>query len=115
LLRHEVRAVIAPSLWYETGPLTVYEAAAAGVAAIASRRCGAAEKVDATRGRVVEPNVEEIAAAMRELADLPVARQLGRAAYDAYWSDPPDAARHARQLMSLYARLLHGSSATTPA
>jgi glycosyltransferase involved in cell wall biosynthesis len=45
LLRTRVRAVVAPSRWYETGPLTVYEALASGLPAIVSSRAGAAEKV----------------------------------------------------------------------
>jgi glycosyltransferase involved in cell wall biosynthesis len=106
LLRREVKAVVAPSLWYETGPLTVYEAAAAGVAAIASRRCGAAERVDANRGRVVEPGAPQLAGAMREISDLSVARRLGRNAYEAYWSDPPDAASHAKRLIALYGAII---------
>ncbi|MBV8851074.1 MAG: glycosyltransferase, partial [Methylobacteriaceae bacterium] len=70
LLRERTRAVIAPSLWYETGPLTVYEAAASGVAALASERCGASERVrDGITGLVVAPSADGLAAAMRLLAD----------------------------------------------
>jgi glycosyltransferase involved in cell wall biosynthesis len=107
LLRTQLRAVVAPSLWYETGPLTVYEAAAAGVACIASNRCGAAERVQhEVTGFVVEPDAEAFAAAMRRLADDGVTRRFGLAAHDAYWLDPPTPASHAKRLMSLYGEML---------
>src|SRR6185312_12728438 len=43
ILRRRARALAAPSRWYETGPLTVYEALAAGIPVVASDRSGAAE------------------------------------------------------------------------
>ncbi len=107
LLRGDVRAVLAPSLWYETGPLTVYEAAAAGVAAIASDRCGAAEKVrDGVGGFVVAPQAEAMAKAMRRLMEGGAAQRLGMGAYGTYWADPPTPAAHARKLISLYEEML---------
>ena len=49
-------AVVIPSLWLETGPLTVYDAFAAGVPVIGSRRGGIAELVTHGRnGILVEP------------------------------------------------------------
>jgi glycosyltransferase involved in cell wall biosynthesis len=84
LLRTRARAVLAPSLWPETGPLTVLEAAAIGLPSIVSARCGASEQVDATTGRVAEPTVEAFAAAMAALADDGVARAMGAAAYERF-------------------------------
>ena len=56
MLRTRARAVAAPSRWYETGPLTVYEALAAGIPVVASDRSGAAEKVrHGQTGFVVAP------------------------------------------------------------
>jgi glycosyltransferase involved in cell wall biosynthesis len=107
LLRGEVRAVVAPSLWYETGPLTVYEAAAQGVASIASERCGAAERVKhGVGGFVVAPEVEALASAMRRLLEGGVAQRLGMGAYGTYWTDPPTPAAHAEKLISLYREML---------
>ncbi|MFI4996914.1 MAG: glycosyltransferase family 4 protein [Hyphomicrobiales bacterium] len=107
LLGASLRAVVAPSLWYETGPLTVLEAAAAGVASIASNRCGAAERVQhEVSGFVVEPEAEALAACMRRLKDDDTARRLGLAAYEAYWRDPPTPAAHAARLISLYGEML---------
>ena len=107
LLRTRVRAVVAPSRWYETGPLTVYEALAAGLPVIASSRSGAAEKVaHGETGLVVEPEAGALADALRQLADIGGARRLGRAAYRRYWAAPLDGAAHATRLVGLYREML---------
>ena len=107
LLRTRVRAVAAPSRWYETGPLTVYEALAAGLPAIASSRSGAAEKVvHGETGLVVEPDVASLAAAFASLADADVARRMGAAAHARYWAAPLDAAAHADGLLDIYRGML---------
>lgn len=107
LLRTAVLAVAAPSRWFETGPLTVYEAMAAGVPAVVSARAGAAEKVShGETGLVVQPRVDLLAAAFRSLSVGGTARRMGRAAYESYWTNPLDPDRHARDLAALYDRLL---------
>jgi glycosyltransferase involved in cell wall biosynthesis len=103
LLRTRVRALVAPSLWPETGPLTVYEASAVGLASIVSNRCGACERVGKSSGFVIEPTVEEIARAFERLRDDDVAGRMGRAAYLEYWEDPPTPAAHARRSLEIYA------------
>lgn len=115
LLRDRIRAVAAPSRWYETGPLTVYEALASGVPAVASTRSGSAEKVvDGATGFVVEPAVEALAAALRRLADDRTAARLGLAAHAAYWRAPPTLERHAARLTELYAGMLDGAATSDP-
>jgi glycosyltransferase involved in cell wall biosynthesis len=107
LLREEARAVAAPSRWLETGPLTVYEAMAAGLPAIASVRAGAAEKViSGNTGFVVEPTVLALASAFTALADVAVARRMGEAAYRRYWHAPPTAEAHAARLIGVYESML---------
>lgn len=102
LLRNRIRAVVAPSLWPETGPLTVYEAAAVGLGSIVSNRCGAAERVTPESGFVIEPNVEEIALALTRLREDALASRMGHAAYRHYWENPPTPAVHARRLLEIY-------------
>lgn len=102
-----VRAVVAPSRWYETGPLTVYESLAAGIPVIASARSGAAEKVRHGRtGFVVEPDAEAVASAFAALRDPRVAREMGREAARRYWEAPLDPATHAGRLVALYDAML---------
>ncbi|WP_232630730.1 glycosyltransferase family 4 protein [Methylobacterium sp. Leaf118] len=106
ILRARARAVCAPSRWYETGPLTVYEALAQGLPVVASTRSGAAEKVrHGETGLVVEPEFEALAQAFRALRDDALVARLGRAAHAAYWQAPPTLAAHADALLGLYRQL----------
>ena len=112
ILRSEARAVAAPSRWFETGPLTIYEAMAAGLPAIASARAGAAEKVSAGEtGFVVEPTVAALAQAFAALSDSTVARRMGAAACARYWDAPPTAGAHAARLIAVYESMLTAARA----
>lgn len=107
LLRTRARALVAPSRWYETGPLTIYEALASGLPVIASSRSGAAEKVaHGETGLVVKPEAGALAGAFRQLGDVGTARRMGRTAYDRYWAAPLDGAAHAARLLDLYRGML---------
>ena len=106
VLRTRARALAAPSRWFETGPLTVYEALAAGIPVIASDRSGAAEKVlDGTSGFVVPPEAAALSSAFARLRDDARVAGLGRAAHARYWGAPMTIARHAEALAALYAGL----------
>lgn len=106
LLRSKIRAVIAPSLWLETGPLTVYEAAAMGVPAIASDRCGASERVaHGETGLICPPHAPNLAACMLRLSEPGAAAAMGALAYARFWLDPPSPESHARRLLELYEKM----------
>ena len=98
------RCLVAPSLWYETGPLTAIEAMAQGVTPILPRTIGAAGRVsDGVSGLVLpEVTVDVIAQALRLLADDRLAASLGQGAYEAYWTDPPTLQRHVGELLQAY-------------
>lgn len=98
------RCLVAPSLWYETGPLTAIEAMAQGVAPILPRAIGAAGRVsDGVSGLVLkEVTVEALTQALRRLADDRLAASLGQGAYESYWRDPPTLQRHIGQLLQAY-------------
>lgn len=102
------RCLVAPSLWYETGPLTVGEAMAQGVPPIVPRTIGAAGRVrDGIDGMVlpaVEP--EALCEALTALHDDAFAARLGRAAYQAYWTEPPTLRRHVEALLNSYGSAL---------
>lgn len=106
-VRAELRAarcLVAPSLWYETGPLTVGEAMAQGVPAIVPRTIGAAGRVRDGIDGLVLPAVapEPLAEALTFLRDDAFAARLGRAAYEAYWAEPPTLRRHVEALLNGY-------------
>ena len=103
VLRTRARALAAPSRWFETGPLTVYEALAAGIPVVASDRSGAAEKVlPGTTGFVVPPEPAALAAAFAQIADPARVAAMGRAAHARFWAAPMTLARHAEALARLY-------------
>lgn len=107
ILRRRARALAAPSRWYETGPLTVYEALAAGIPVVASDRSGAAEKVrHGQTGFVVAPEVESLSAAFTALRDDACARSLGAQAYTEARAAPMTVAAHAAALRTLYGGLV---------
>ncbi|MEL6061666.1 MULTISPECIES: glycosyltransferase [unclassified Methylobacterium] len=107
ILRRRARALAAPSRWYETGPLTVYEALAAGIPVVASDRSGAAEKVrHGQTGFVVAPEVGPLAAAFTALRDEACARTLGAQARADARAAPMTLATHAAALQRLYGGLV---------
>lgn len=106
-IAREALALVAPSLWPETGPMVIAEALASGVPVIASARAGAAGRVEHGRtGFVVEPEEGAILCALHALQDVPAAREMGREAYRRFWADPPGPAKHAASLAEIYAQSL---------
>ena len=107
ILRRRARALAAPSRWYETGPLTVYEALAAGIPVVASDRSGAAEKVrHGGTGFVVAPAVEPLAEAFAALRDDARTRAFGAEARRRFHAAPLSLGTHAAALRTLYGGLL---------
>ncbi|MGX7707028.1 glycosyltransferase family 4 protein [Methylobacterium sp. Gmos1] len=112
LLRARARAVAAPARWLETGPLTVYEALAAGIPAVASHRAGAGEKIrDHETGFVTALEVGALAGVFGRLRDDALVRRLGRAAHARYWEAPMTLDAHAQALCDLYARMTAAAEA----
>lgn len=109
----KARALLFPPLWYETLGLVVIEAAAAGVPAIVSDRCAAAEFIaDEERGlHFSHGSVESLCAQIERMKDGATAARLGRQAYDWHWSNPWDARSHVLELLALYEKVLSSSTA----
>lgn len=102
------RALVFPSLWYETYGLVVSEAIALGVPAIVSDVSAAAERVaHGATGWVFESgNAAALADCLRALGDDEAVGRIGRQAYENFWADAPTKARHIRQLLAIYETIL---------
>jgi glycosyltransferase involved in cell wall biosynthesis len=99
------RALVLPSLWYETQGLVVSEAAALGVPAIVPDDCAARESVvDGVTGLWFESgNREDLQHKMALLHTQPaLAARMGAAAFARYWGDPPTLERHVDELEIVY-------------
>lgn len=101
------RALVFPSLWYECQPLTTFEALANGVPVIVSDNCAGREAVGNGQTGLwfKSGDVDELAAAMRKLADSKTAAAMGSAAYASYWRNPLSLDRHIDNLEQTYERM----------
>lgn len=104
------RAVIFPSLWYETEGLVVLEAAALGVPAVVADTCAARDLViDGETGLYFRGgDATALHATMARLEDDHLVRRLGRAAYQRYWNQPRLRDNHIADLEEVYAQVLSG-------
>lgn len=102
------RCLIFPSRWYETYGLVVAEAAARGVPAIVSDISAPAERIEhGVTGWIFQSgDTDDLIRCMALLQDDAVVRAAGAAAYQRFWSQPPDRARHTTELLSIYAAVL---------
>ncbi|WP_119462698.1 glycosyltransferase [Rhodospirillaceae bacterium SYSU D60014] len=107
------RALLFPSLWFETSGLVVAEALAHGVPAIVSRATAAVDLIeDGLSGLLVDPgDVGGLEDCLRRLQDDRLAERLSRGAYQAYWRAPPDRMRHAEMLTRVYREILQAQLA----
>jgi glycosyltransferase involved in cell wall biosynthesis len=103
------RALVLPSLWYETQGLVVNEAAALGVPAIVPDQCAARESViDGITGFWFRSgDVADLQDKVARLHGHPeVAAAMGQAAYERFWSEPPTLQRHVCELEGVYRQVL---------
>jgi glycosyltransferase involved in cell wall biosynthesis len=99
----QARVLVAPSAWFETGPMTVMEAASVGVGAIVSRTMGAAEWVeDGVSGlHVPAGSVAGLAAAL-QIAQTEAAEGWGRNAHQRASQGRFSLERHVQALLAAY-------------
>lgn len=104
------RALIFPSLWYETEGLVVLEAAALGVPAVVADSCAARDLViDGETGLYFRGgDGRSLEAAIARLQDDQLVRRLGRAAHRRYWCHPRSLENHVADLEGVYAQVLSG-------
>ncbi len=110
------RALVFPSLWYEGQPLTVLEAKGLGVPVIVSDACAGRESVDdGVTGRWFKSaDVDDLARILVEMDDDAIVAAMSRAAYRAYWADPPTIDRHVERITRIYAAMLERARDTKP-
>lgn len=103
------RALVLPSLWYETQGLVVNEAAALGVPAIVPDNCAARESVlDGVTGLWFRTaNESDLKVKLDCLGrDSLLAAAMGKAAYQRFWDEPPTLERHVHELEKVYRQVL---------
>ena len=103
------RALVFPSLWYETQGLVVAEASALGIPSIVPDTSAAREWVEnGVSGLWFKGgNREDLLRKLICLRDSPaLAESMGAAAYKRYWENAPTLRKHARQLENVYSTML---------
>ncbi|HEY3856166.1 MAG TPA: glycosyltransferase family 4 protein [Verrucomicrobiae bacterium] len=102
------RALVFPSVWYETQGLVVAEAAAFGVPAIVSNTSAATEFViDGETGLTFKTgDLDDLQEKLKQMTNDAFVARLGLAAYERHWADPPTIARHAEKLEAVYSECL---------
>jgi glycosyltransferase involved in cell wall biosynthesis len=106
------RALVLPSLWYETQGLVVLEAAAMGVPAVVPDACAAREFVaDGVTGLWFRNGDEaDLRDKLRRIhGDPAFARALGEAAFERFWRDPPTLDRHAARVEEVYRQVVRAA------
>ena len=104
----KARALVFPSLLYETDGLSVVEAAALGIPAIVSDVSAArASIVDGVTGLLFKAgDPKDLAEKMSALRDDETGTRMGRAAHAHYWKNPRTLERHVQELEHTYEQVL---------
>lgn len=105
-----MRAIVFPSLTYETQGLVVLEAAARGIPAVIADTSAAREAVsDGESGLWFRGgNRESLVVALRRVVTDGAVAAWGRTAYDRYWSSPSTIGIHVDALLQCYDAVLDG-------
>lgn len=103
----QTRALVLPSLWYETLGLTVLECAARGVPAVVSDGCAATDVViqEETGLFFTGGDQESLTQTLERLSDNELVERLGLAAYKKFWAAPPTLKQHVDNLVKVYNRI----------
>lgn len=106
------KALVLPSLWYETQGLVVAEALAMGIPVIVPDTCAAREWVeDGVTGLWFKggdaQSLEEKLARLRD--DTAFAAALGAEAYRRYWQHPATLDAHCNELLATYGSVLRNT------
>ncbi|WP_377807374.1 glycosyltransferase family 4 protein [Azospirillum sp. A29] len=104
------RALVVPSLWYETFGLAAYEALANGVPVIVSDNCAAAEAVLSGENGFLfrSGDAADLARCLKLFTHDAEVTRMGRNAYDRYWQAPFTLDRHLDRVEEVYRAALSG-------
>jgi glycosyltransferase involved in cell wall biosynthesis len=108
-LLRRARALIFPSLCYETQGLVVLEAAALGIPAVVADETAARDLIiDGENGLLFrQGDAADLADKILRLSNNPaLSARLGAGAYQRFWADSPTVEAHASHLETLYTRML---------
>lgn len=102
------RAIICPSVCYETQGIVVQEAAALGVPAIVSDGCAARDSVaDGVTGLWFRSgDANDLWDKMARFGDRSLADRMGKAAYERFWDEPMTPDVHVESLEQIYDEIL---------
>lgn len=106
-IRH-AKALVLPSLWYETQGLVVAEAAANGIPSIVPDSCAARDMVTDNETGVwfKGGDVNSLTEALVKMNRPTMAENMGRNAYNKFWIDPPTIDKHVNRLNQVYNSIL---------
>jgi len=107
-LINTARALVFPSVWYETLGLVVLEAAARGVPAIVSDTSAARDIVmDKETGLWFKGgDLDDLINKIGVFQDGVAARKMGQMAYQRYWGNPCTMEKHLEKLINVYRMIL---------
>jgi len=110
------RALVLPSLWYETQGLVVAEAAANGIASIVPDSSAARNMVlNKKTGQWFRGgDLNNLTEALIKLNQPETASIMGQNAYNEFWIDPPTIEKHINRLNEVYQRILSSDINTAP-
>jgi glycosyltransferase involved in cell wall biosynthesis len=105
---NSARALVFPSLWYETQGLVVNEAAGLGLPAIVSNTSAASEFItDGVTGLLFKRgDVDDLINKIKILQNSAIAKKIGLNTYNNFWSNPPLMQNHIKGLIDIYQHVL---------
>lgn len=101
------RAVVMPSLWYETAGLSVIEAVSRGIPVVVADECASVEYMKHERSGLTfySGRVDSLAKALTKMT-AQTAKGYGINAYKDYWQNPLTTAKYMNGLLDVYERTL---------
>ena len=103
-LMRAARCLIFPSIWWEAQGLTALEAKAYGTPVLVGDECAAREAVeDGVTGLWFKSgDADDLARAIRAMAEDATVARMSAAAHADFWRNPPTPERHVAEIVAIY-------------